>query len=222
MKHKARIAALVAAGMLCGLCACGKQPPEQSADSEPAGISLVKAEHPSPDPALYRAAEIGDTVSFGGFDWYVIGRAEDTETLLCRQSIGIMPYHSEAGDITWENCSLRHWLNSEFYNAFTDEERALIVQTECENPDNTDYIGTVTPGGSTTADAVYLLSLPEAKALPQELLACDRYWWLRSPGKHRYYAAGVYSSGVIDALGYFANYPDYESAVRPALRIRLT
>lgn len=170
-------------------------------------------------PTQESAAEAGDTVRFGGYEWYVIGRTESTETLLCRDTVCAMPYHDGEGDITWEACTLRQWLNTDFYRTFTEDERAQILPTECENPDNTEYIGTVTPGGSTTEDYVFLLSIEEARALRPELRACDRYWWLRSPGKHSYYAAGVYSSGEIDALGYFANYTGYESAVRPALRI---
>ncbi|MBR6106582.1 MAG: hypothetical protein IKQ39_01095 [Oscillospiraceae bacterium] len=188
--------------------------------AEYSAAALPAADRPAPDTALYSAAKPGDTVSFGGYDWYITGRSENTVELLCKTTVCVMPYHNEKGDITWENCSLRQYLNTEFYLSFTDAERALIVQTHCENPDNTEF-GSATPGGNATDDYVYLPSMEEARALPEALRVCDRYWWLRSPGKHRYYAAGVYSSGVIDPLGYYTDYADYESAVRPALRLML-
>jgi hypothetical protein len=46
------------------------------------------------------------------------------------------PYNEEDTSITWENCTLRKWLNDTFYNtAFTDSEKTKIVESTIVNED---------------------------------------------------------------------------------------
>ncbi len=67
-----------------------------------------------------------------------------------------MPYNLEYKGVTWETCTLRKWLNDNFYNAaFNKEEKALIKTTTVENFDNPGY---KTPGGNDTKDKIFLLS----------------------------------------------------------------
>ncbi len=41
---------------------------------------------------------------------------------------------------TWENCTLRNWLNSDFYRtAFSSEEQKAIIKQSISNKDNSDY-----------------------------------------------------------------------------------
>ena len=61
---------------------------------------------------------------------------------------------------TWEESSLRSWLNGEFMNrAFSDEEKEKINITEIVNQDNSDY---GTEGGNNISDKISLLSSAEA------------------------------------------------------------
>ena len=46
------------------------------------------------------------------------------------------------------------------------------------------------------------------------------WWWLRSPGNHADYAAGVYDDGCVDRGGYYVG--SYDNAVRPALNLNLS
>lgn len=64
---------------------------------------------------------------------------------------------------------------------------------------------------------LFLLSIDEAKKIPQYILACDSWWWLRSPGYDTNYAAGVYFDGVVAEGGRVGN--DF-SSVRPALHLK--
>ena len=65
---------------------------------------------------------------------------------------------------------------------------------------------------------ITLLSIEEAEKLPQDILRCNDWWWLRSPGAHRSnYVAGVYSGGYVDVEGSHVNYDDF--AVRPVLKV---
>ena len=73
--------------------------------------------------------------------------------------------------VTWQKCSLRQWLNSDFYNgAFSDSERPFIQTVTNSNPKWLDFdddklgatgITTGGYGGNPTEDNVFLLSVPE-------------------------------------------------------------
>lgn len=62
---------------------------------------------------------------------------------------------------------------------------------------------------------LFLLSKEEALKIPQDILACDNCWWLRSPGGTSNYAVPVSYSGIVYPSGSFVSYGSY--AVRPAL-----
>ncbi len=134
--------------------------------------------------------------------------------------------------ITWENCTLREWLNGEFYDcAFTEEEKGLIQQTHVVTEANDMGIG----GGADTVDHIFLLSIPEVrKYYPSEYgdqpdmdRACAqidgilKYWYTRTPGKKSNWITTVTIDGGISTDGgphflrpYFG--------VRPAFWISLT
>ncbi|MCL1997194.1 MAG: DUF6273 domain-containing protein [Turicibacter sp.] len=60
--------------------------------------------------------------------------------------------------ITWENCTLRHYLNNDFYNKFSDNDKSRIAQRTIANNDNP-WFGIA--GGSNTNDNIFLLSIEE-------------------------------------------------------------
>ena len=69
-------------------------------------------------------------------------------------------YYHDWGDIpTWETCTLRTWLNEDFYNsAFSDSEKEMIVTRKLKNPD---YGAKGASGGNDTEDKVFLLSVED-------------------------------------------------------------
>ena len=143
---------------------------EASAEEEAAAVN----NGPYADEiAAIAAASVGDIVYFGSYEqdndttngtepvaWYVLDKSGGEATLLAVYLLDCQPYHEDwEDDITWEECTLRSWLNSDFYNtAFVGEERAVIVNTNVVNEDNPCYSG---QGGNDTADKVWLLSLGE-------------------------------------------------------------
>lgn len=146
------------------------------------------------------------------------------------------PYNENRKAITWEESSLRAWLNGEFINrAFSDEEKENINITEVVNQDN-QFCGT--EGGNNTADKIFLLSLQEVAPkfdgkeygfLDYEAINCKTssfskmetmYWWLRSPGSDGDTAAVIFDNGWIWADGNTVNY--YGVGVRPALHLNLS
>ena len=119
-------------------------------------------EAPAPDAGPYA---VGDVLTYGVYagepiEWQILEVREDgTLVLMSVMGLDAMPYHSDGTSVTWEDCTLRAWLNSEFYEtAFTAEERGKIVDSTVETPDNKLY---GTAGGNTVPDRVYILSMDE-------------------------------------------------------------
>ena len=159
-------------------------------------------------------------VPLGSARWRVldVDSEADTALLIADNTDFEGPYHVKWGEVTWKTCSLREWLNGEYYkNEFSEEEKKAIIETNLENPNNPEY---GTPGGNNTKDRVFLLSIDEANRFFENDndRAIGASWWLRSPGCPSYYAAYVSEDGSVQTFG---NDPQFIYAVRPALKIDL-
>ena len=119
---------------------------------------------------------VGDIIKFGNYfindnktkepiEWRVLEVSNDRALLITKDAIDrkpydyddCKPYDYELRDITWEECSLRQWLNYEFINqAFSKEEQNEIILTNISNPNNARY---GTRGGNNTQDKIFLLSI---------------------------------------------------------------
>ena len=110
--------------------------------------------------------QIGSVISFGGFDWRVIDVQDGRALIITKDAIEQRQYNEaideentgEGVDVTWETCTLRKYLNGEFYSKLTKEEQEFIAETRIQNPDNVWY---GTNGGNDTTDNIFLLSLEE-------------------------------------------------------------
>ena len=92
-------------------------------------------------------------------EWEILDENENGTLLISRYVLGYHRYNSEYTIVTWETCSLRNWLNDDFYNtAFDDNMKAKINTVTLVNEDNP-YSGT--PGGNDTNDKIFCLSLSE-------------------------------------------------------------
>jgi len=100
----------------------------------------------------------GGKLRFGAYDWYVLDRQADRTLIITEKVIERRPYHHEECEITWETCDMRQYLNSEFYDSFSEADRARIIEVTNENPGNPWY---GTPGGNPTVDKIFLLSIDE-------------------------------------------------------------
>jgi hypothetical protein len=197
----------------------------------------------------------GDTYIFGAYEqdndtangkedieWLVLDRQYDKILIISKYGLDAKPYNKESVDITWEKCTLRSWLNGDFYNAaFNADEKKAIVQTEVSADKNPEY--STNPGNDTT-DNVFLLSINEVNkyfssdserqcaatdyAIAQGAYTNSDYkvdggfscWWLlRSPGNAQYIAANVNGAGSVDLFGNHVFHDD--DCVRPALWINV-
>ena len=196
----------------------------------------------------YANVKTGNQIKFGRYEqdndfangpepieWRVLEVSNGSALAVSEYALDARAYNKEWVSVTWETCTLRKWLNGEFYDtAFNEDEKARIALTEVENADNPRY---GTDGGADTEDHVYLLSLGEAekyfeddedrRVIPTEYAVAKNvyvnsnlgtvWWWLRSPGGTHLSAAGVNSDGSLFDLGYIVDSGRY--AVRPALRL---
>ena len=84
--------------------------------------------------------------------WTVLKREGEKVFLLSTFGLDAKRYNERLKIVTWDNCTLRKWLNEEFfYFAFSDEEQHRIITTKV-----------TTPGWDDTVDKVFLLSVSEA------------------------------------------------------------
>ena len=189
-------------------------------------------------------SKVGDKVYFGryrqgnGFDpieWRVL-ETGDKLLLITEYGIVCKRYNEDFRDITWEECSLRRWLNQVFYKeTFNEEEKSIISNAVAGADTNPKYS---TDPGNDTNDKVILLSIPEVlKFMPSDeqrkckplVYAKDAFvnnntggcfWWLRSPGKDSKSAADIDSNGGLRYKGGFVIVD--RTCVRPALWIDLS
>lgn len=185
-----------------------------------------------------KQVNVGDIVSFGSWpaqlegpfvslSWRVLEvRANGDALLLCRDIIECRSFHDSKGDITWQNCDLRYWLNAVFFaRAFSSEEQALVIPETCAAEDNAVFR---TEGGGDTEDFVFCLGFEQVKrffsvdamrqAHPTAYamrapFTC--WWWLRAPGGHQFSCAAVAENGAIDYNGFHASLDCI--GVRPAV-----
>ena len=156
------------------------------------------------------------------------------------KNLDCIEYNSSAETVTWENCSLRKWLNSKFLDkAFTAQEQGAVLESLVVNEDGAKG----SEAGADTYDKVYLLSIYEVidpelgfptdwkdkggtrVALNTEYTKSKRAmtgpdmsgaWWLRTPGDAKN-AATVFNAGNVFVRG--GNVNNFIFAVRPAMNI---
>lgn len=183
----------------------------------------------------------GDTIAFGAYMWEVLAVKKGRVLIISKDIIDLQWYHNQFIDVTWAECNLRKYLNNEFYNRFTPEEKAKIVAVTNRNPDNPWF---KTKGGTDTTDNIFLLSLEEVceyfgdstdnlknkdkqkwliddenNTSRQATFGGEFHWWrLRSPGYYGRTSAGVNANGNVYVRGNGVyGRPRDGGGVRPAL-----
>ena len=92
-------------------------------------------------------------------EWFILDEQDGKLLLVSRYILDGKKYNEEETAVSWENCTLRAWLNSDFLNAaFSAEEQAAISDTTVINGVDS-YTGK--DFGNDTVDKVFLLSVEE-------------------------------------------------------------
>ena len=176
--------------------------------------------------------------------WRILSQKGNDAYVLADKVLDCKKYNEEFKAVTWETCTLRKWLNNDFYNtAFSSAEQGAIIEQTLKNEDNEEY---GTAGGNDTKDKVYLPSLSDVKnpaygfldnfdgdqasigkatsyaeaqgVYTYKEMSC--WWWLRSPGYSTDCASDVLSYGYVTTLGSSVSLDIV--GVRPALHLNLS
>ncbi len=175
-----------------------------------------------------REYNIGTIIPFGDYHWCILDIQGKAALIITEAIIEQHPYNNYAGDVTWADCSLRKYLNGEFYNKFTSDERSRILPVLNKNHDNPWY---GSRGGEDTRDYIFLLSLEETvskyfgdssknfeERSPKQRYWFQRkdinnekrrstfdghiwWWWLRTPGRDNRRAVYIHGDGNVGIQG---------------------
>jgi len=132
--------------------------PAESPETLPPALSETSSDEILSDTSDIR---VGWSSWFAGYEWVVLTKTKDTALIVTRDIIDTKEYDEPGWAITWENCTLRHWLNTDFLETFSESEKSMIIETNVVNNDNPIY---GIDSGNDTVDKVFLLSLEEAQA----------------------------------------------------------
>ncbi len=239
------------------LCGCGGNGGNNAAEALPRTEeasadeveAAIKVEEAIPSPQL--PVSVHDEIVFGTYEqdndtsngpepieWVVLDVEDDHVLLLSKFCLDCRPYHDKEDLAGWQNCSLREWMNSSFYDeAFSEDDKPLIQLTHVVNSDCKD-----------TYDWVYLMSYDEMIQYfeKQPNARCDateyavkqgvevngktvRYYWLRSVSERKTtidsYGKEIYSTkaDVVSSDGYGKTYGPITSkisGIRPVMWIQ--
>ncbi len=209
---------------------------------------------------IFRSASEGDIVCLGSYEqdnnewngpesieWKVLEKEEDRILVLSRHVLDERQYDSKyarfilSGDqkdldydnpiATWENCSLRQWLNQWFMEyAFEESEQAYILEASIGEEDHLD---TEETNESSVTDKIFLLSPEEVttyfssrddrKSMGSQAVSGkeDQYlyaagWWTRNASKSGKTALLIDYWGAIEKRSV-----EERAGVRPAMWISL-
>ena len=191
-------------------------------------------------------------VKFGNYkgeeiSWIVLDYDDGTNLLLSEKILDVQEFDpdvlSVSRELNWRYCSLRKWLNNDFYaEAFSADEQAKIVMSmvSIEDPDLENQ-------GEIVQDNVFLLSIDEVSqyfseddqriAKPSSYVN-DKYkkdadyyrWWLRTKCSSNYFAYVEHDGSVIKngeradlSIKKHGSYPGraWCYGVRPVIKVKL-
>lgn len=204
------VIAVVAVGIFAGLNE------SKRSDLSVGSVGKIKyfGTYPQEAKTLANRDQVGREI-----EWIVLAREENKVLLISRYILDCEPFNKWKSDCTWDTCTLRNWLNDDFYYAaFSKDEQSKIINSTVSADANPDYSTKV---GKSTNDKVFLLSITEAQKYfdisgvrqckPTKYAMSEVrynisedaavYWWLRTSGIDNKHAAIVEAGGRINSAG---------------------
>ena len=194
---------------------------------------------------LLKSKTVGDTLYFGTYEqdnntsngkeeieWIVLDKTQKSMLLISKYALEFMPYNETYAGNTWENSSMRNWLNDTFLSAaFSGGEQNRIKATSLEDGCidkvfllSEDEVGKYfysDYGRSTAIQCVptdYAMAKGAYGAGDSAEGEAARWWWLRSPGASSFRVAGIFPDGTNHSSGWPVR---DKNCVRPAMWINL-
>lgn len=119
---------------------------------------------------IYNRLSDGDIIYFGTYNnspiaWKILKTESDKMLLITEKPIAQKPFNDTIKKVTWENSSLRTWLNEEFMTNFSAEQQNQILSTDTGD----------------TSEKVFLLSVDEMVELAKTVtFKTSEEWWTRT------------------------------------------
>ena len=169
-------------------------------------------------------SEIGDLVKYGEYEWIVLDSEDDKRLIITKDSVCEKEYNERNCETIWEDCTLRQWLNNDFfheiYDDFSYNDESIIERSLISNTNNASNY--CTTDGEDTLDYIFLLSIDEALKYSKYVLVENETdetdWWLRNVG-------GMYSGTAwcVNPYGRFQHGNDVgiPMGVRPAMWVEI-
>lgn len=247
---------------LAAECGTGEIPAEEEPWEEEPAEEIPPEEEPPEEPVAEEPAEtetahvydgtgwqVGQYVFFGNYpqteagndstpvEWLVLERNGNMALIISRYCLDAQPYYTKLRNVTWEDSTMREWLNETFiYKVFTAAESAAVQVTEVDN--GRDQHPNKTNGGNDTRDKIFLLSYtevqkyfpeksdrtctPTAYAVGRDVYVHERsgntWWWTRSPARTQSQNATLNFEGSRSDYGVSM----VSGGVRPALWVDVT
>ena len=202
-----------------------------------------------------KEANVGDIIYYGSYEqdnnisngkenieWRVLAKENNRILVISDKALDCQPFNETGEDVTWRTCTLRKWLNDDFFNsAFSNAEKKRIPTVTVLADKNPEFS---INSGKATKDKVFLLSIKEVNkyfnskisrqcmptnfAVAQGGYISNTYstdvkatcWWLRSPGGYGLVCA-AYVDNIGDIRAYGASVESDNGTVRPAMWINL-
>lgn len=171
--------------------------------------------------------------------WKVLDVKGNKALIITEKCIEAKLFNDTQEKVTWEDCSLRKWLNNEFYSfAFSDEEQERILLSEIVSED-TSLLCAMGGTSFVTKDKVFVLSVQEAhkyfdadesrRAIVTEraklngadydVFQGNGRWWLRTTFKDVGVAYAILFLGRVGDFGYPVS--DEDGCIRPCMWINI-
>lgn len=175
--------------------------------------------------------------------WRVLENNGSELFLIADKGLDCKKVNIDSCPITWKDCSLRRWLNREFYQeAFSAGEQGAVVETSIEtvaNPDSDarDHVSLLCyleainskygfcSSGNTLSASRWMQPSNYARAMGVYIdedgdMAGNCHWWLRHPGDNpqQYAITGLEGKADWSGGNFYARY----IAVVPVLHIKLS
>ena len=175
-------------------------------------------------------------------EWIVLEIQDQKALLISKYVLDCLPFRDIQPDYSWDNSSIRSWLNDTFYTAsFLESEQNAIIVTTVPNAAEDGFADYHPRDQRKTHDHVFLLSYREVmlyfpkqndrKVIGTEyarskgarfagvtaIVIGETDWWLRSPGNASYDAAFVNVYGDVDTKHVLT-----KQGIRPAIWVDLS
>lgn len=177
------------------------------------------------------SVQVGNTLEFGTYEqdgdisngaeaiqWKAISVEEGKVTLLSEYNLECKKYNDVWENISWEDCSLRTWLNNDFYNnAFSISEKKAIVA----HPDTNDLVSILSADEWRSCGTLGISGgTPNTEyAIGQGVFndSGTGWSWLRDEGIDKDHAQEIDCTGSVNTYGSFVDCDN--DGVRPVIII---